>query len=259
MNLRVCVAGATGWVGRPLCAAIAAAGDLDLVGAVSRSARGETIEGVAVAGSVAEALSVPTDVLVDYTHPDAVKGHALEAIARGVHVVVGASGLTAADYAEIDRAARDRRVGVIAGGNFSITAVLLERFACQAARYLDQWEIVDYAADTKPDAPSGTARELAFRLSEVRAPAPSIPPEATLGEPASRGAALNGSQVHSLRLPGFVISVEAIFGAADERLTLRHDAGSSAAPYIQGTLLAVRKAPGVVGLVRGLDKLLDKD
>ncbi len=256
MSLKICVAGATGWVGRPLAAAIAASSDLQLAGAVSRTAKGQVIEGVTVSRTVAEALSAPADVMVDFTHPDAVKENALAAVARGVHVVIGTSGLTDADFAEIDRAARDRRVGVIAAGNFSITAVLLERFASEAARYLSQWEIIDYASDGKPDAPSGTARELAHRLSQVRPPQPTIPVEATLGEKATRGATLNGSQVHSLRLPGYVISVEAIFGATDERLTLRHDAGSSPIPYIQGTLLAVRKVSTLTGLVRGLDGIL---
>jgi 4-hydroxy-tetrahydrodipicolinate reductase len=78
-----------------------------------------------------------------------------------------------------------------------------------------------------------------------------------LGEPASRGLTLNGVQVHSLRLPGYVIGVEAVFGAKDERLTIRHDAGAGAEPYIQGTLLAIRKVRDRVGLVRGLDKIME--
>jgi 4-hydroxy-tetrahydrodipicolinate reductase len=256
MSTKICVAGVTGWVGRPLAAAIAASTDLQLVGAVSRTAKGQAIEGVTVSGTVEEALAAPTDVMVDFTHPDAVLGNTLAAVERGVHVVVGTSGLTDIDFIEINRAARAHQVGVIAAGNFSITAVLLERFASEAARYLSQWEIIDYASDSKPDAPSGTARELAYRLSQVRPPQPTVPVEETLGEKGTRGATLNGSQVHSLRLPGYVISVEAIFGAKDERLTLRHDAGSGPEPYIQGTLLAVRKVSGVVGLIRGLDGLL---
>lgn len=265
MKLRVCVAGATGWVGRPLCLAVSGAGDLSLVGAVSRTHRGHglrevvvgAVPNVTVRGSVAEALEEPTDVLVDYTKADAVKGNVLAAIDRGVHVVVGSSGLTDEDFAEIERAASDKKVGVIAAGNFAITAVLLQRFACEAAKYLSRWEIVDYASDSKQDAPSGTARELAFRLAEVGRPEVTHPVEETIGERASRGLTLNGMQVHSLRLPGYVISVEAVFGAKDERLTIRHDAGSGAEPYIQGTLLAIRKVCGRVGLVRGLDKIME--
>ena len=265
MKLKVCIAGATGWVGRPLCLAVAGAEDMSLVGAVSRTYKGRSLEeavgdgvtGVAVSGSVAEALETPCDVLVDYTKADAVKGNVLTAIGQGVHVVVGSSGLTDEDFVEINRAALDNRVGVIAAGNFAITAVLLQRFACEAAKFLSQWEIIDYASDAKQDAPSGTARELAFRLSEVKRPELTRPLDETIGERESRGTTLNGVQVHSVRLPGYMISVEAIFGARDERLSIRHDAGSGARPYIQGTLLAVRKVRERVGLVRGLDRIME--
>jgi len=263
-KLKVCIAGATGWVGKPLCSAVAEAGDLSLVGAVSRTHRGRSLKdvlgdtgpGVTVSGTVAEALEAPADVLVDYTKADVVKANVLTAVGRGVHVVVGSSGLTDEDFVEIDRAASERRVGVIAAGNFAITAVLLQRFACESAKYLSHWEIIDYASDVKQDAPSGTARELAFRLSEVGRPEVTHPVEQTIGERESRGATLNGTQIHSLRLPGYVIGVEAVFGARDERLSIRHDAGSGAGPYIQGTLLAIRKVRDQVGLIRGLDKIM---
>lgn len=265
MNLNVCIAGATGWVGKPLSVAVDRAEDLNLVGAVSRTRAGESLGHVInearldlkISGSVAEALATArTDVLVDYTKADAVKANVLTAIGQGVHVVIGSSGLTDEDFAEIDDAASARKVGVIAAGNFAITAVLLQRFACEAAKYLSHWEIIDYASDTKEDAPSGTARELAFRLSEIRKPKLTHAVEATLGEKESRGATLNGTQIHSLRLPGYVIGVEAIFGAEDERLSIRHDAGSGAEPYIAGTLLAIRKVKNYVGLVRGLDRIM---
>ncbi|HEV2765617.1 MAG TPA: 4-hydroxy-tetrahydrodipicolinate reductase [Pyrinomonadaceae bacterium] len=265
MKIKVCVAGATGWVGKPLCLAVSASDDLSLVGAVSRTQQGRRLKDVlgdsglelTVSGSVAEALDTQTDVLVDYTKADVVKANVLTAVRRGVHVVVGSSGLTDEDFDEINRAAVEHGVGVIAAGNFAITAVLLQRFACEAAKYLSHWEIIDYASDAKRDAPSGTTRELAFRLSEVRRPEVTHPVEETIGERESRGTTLNGTQIHSLRLPGYVIGVEAIFGAQDERLTLRHDAGSGAGPYIQGTLLAIRKVRNYVGLVRGLDRIMD--
>jgi len=264
MKLRVCVAGATGWVGKPLCAAVSGAEDLSLVGAVSRTYKGRNLKeavgdsapDLTISGSVAEALDAPTDVLVDYTKADAVRANVLTAVARGVHVVVGSSGLTEDDFAEIERAASEKKVGVVAAGNFAVTAVLLQRFACEAAKYLSHWEIIDYASDAKQDAPSGTARELAFRLSQVRRPEVTHAIEKTIGEQESRGATLGGAQVHSLRLPGYVIGVEAVFGADDERLSLRHDAGSGAGPYIQGTLLAIRKVREHVGLVRGLDRIM---
>jgi 4-hydroxy-tetrahydrodipicolinate reductase len=265
MKLKVCVAGATGWVGRPLCLAIAAADDLTLVGAVSRTHQGRQLKEVikdsrlevTISGSVAEALSAPTDVLVDYTKADVVKANVMTAIKKGVHVVIGSSGLTDEDFVEIDEAARLNKVGVVAAGNFAITAVLLQRFACEAAKYLSHWEIIDYASDNKADAPSGTTRELAFRLSEIRSPEVTHPIEETIGVRETRGATLQGSQIHSVRLPGYVIAAEVIFGATDERLTIRHDAGQGAAPYIQGTLLAIRKVKNYVGLVRGLDRIMD--
>ncbi|HEX8137446.1 MAG TPA: 4-hydroxy-tetrahydrodipicolinate reductase [Pyrinomonadaceae bacterium] len=266
MKLRVCVAGATGWVGLPLCLAVSGTDDLLLAGAVSRTHRGRNLQEIAgdavpeltISGSVAEALDgAPVDVMVDYTKADAVKAHVMAAVERGVHVVIGSSGLTEQDFLEIDRAALEHKVGVLAAGNFAITAVLLQRFACEAAKYLSHWEIIDYASDAKQDAPSGMTRELAHRLAEIRRPETTHPIEETIGERESRGVTLNGSQIHSLRLPGYVIAAEVIFGAGDERLSLRYDAGAGAAPYIQGTLLAIRKVREHVGLVRGLDRIMD--
>ena len=250
-RLRVCVAGVTGWTGRPVAEAIEAADDLELVAGVARS-------DPASFSSVADALdAAEADVLVDYTHASAVKANVVTAVERGVHVVVGSSGLSAADYDEIDAAARGRRVGVVAAGNFSLTAALLLRAATAAARHLSSWEVVDYASAGKPDAPSGTARELAARLGEVRAPELAVPVADVVGHPEARGATIDGTQVHSVRLPSFVVSTEVVFAAQGERLTIRHDAGETPAPYVAGTLLAIRAVPGRVGLTRGLDRLLD--
>ena len=248
--IRVCVAGITGWTGRAVADAVEAADDLALVGGVSRSDPSSH-------SSVAEALdSVPADVLVDYTHAAVVRENVLAAIERGVGVVVGSSGLSAADYEELDARARERRVGVVAAGNFSLTAALLLRFAAEAARHLGSWEVIDYASAGKPDAPSGTARELAERLGSVRAPDAGVPVDEVHGLREARGGTVAGTQVHSLRLPSFTVSTEAVFAAEGERLSLRHEAGESAAPYVAGTLLAIRAVPGRVGLTRGLDRLL---
>jgi 4-hydroxy-tetrahydrodipicolinate reductase len=251
--IRVCVAGITGWTGSAVAEAVRAADDLELAGGVSRSDPDSH-------SSVAEALdAAKADVLVDYTHAAVVKDNVLTAIERGVRVVVGSSGLTAADYQEIDEAARAKGVGVIAAGNFSITAALLLRFATEAAAQLESWEVIDYASGGKPDAPSGTANELAERLDQVRAPALGVPLDQLLGQREARGATVAGTQVHSLRLPSFTVSTEVVFAATGERLSIRQDAGESAAPYVAGTLLAVRKVRGLVGLVRGLDQLLSRD
>ena len=248
--IRVGIAGITGWTGGAVAEAVEAADDLELVFGVSRSDPTRY-------SAVAEALdAVDADVLVDYTHASAVGGNVRSALERGVGVVVGSSGLTATDYEELDALARGRGVGVVAAGNFSLSAALVLRFAVEAARHLERWEVVDYASATKPDAPSGTAREIAERLAEVRAPAVDVPLHEVVGAVEARGAAIAGTQVHSLRLPGFVVSTEVLFAAPGERLTLRHDAGDSPAPYVAGTLLAIRAVPELVGVTRGLDRLL---
>ena len=248
--IRVCVAGITGWTGRPVADAVEAALDLELVAGVSRS-------DPASFSSVAEALdAVPADVLVDYTHAAVVKENVLAAIERRVNVVVGSSGLSAEDYSDVDGLARASEVGVIAAGNFSVTAALVLRFATQAARHLEEWEVIDYSSATKQDAPSGTARELAERLEPVRRPTVRVPLDKVQGAREARGATVAGTQVHSLRLPSFVVSTEIVFASAGERLSLRHDAGDTPEPYIEGTLVAVRAVPGRVGLTRGLDQLL---
>jgi 4-hydroxy-tetrahydrodipicolinate reductase len=215
--------------------------------------------GVPVLASVAEALERGADVLVDYTSHEAAKANALSAIEAGVAVVIGSSGLTAADFDEIDAAARERGVGAAAAGNFSLTAAMAQAAALLAARHLPQWEVIDYASATKPDVPSGTARELAERLGEVRAPAIGRPLEEIAGPVEARGATVGGTQVHSVRLPSFVVSTEVVFGLPDERLTIRHDAGGTPEPYVAGTLLAARAVTSRVGLTRGLDTLLLSD
>jgi 4-hydroxy-tetrahydrodipicolinate reductase len=267
MTTRIILTGATGWVGRALVPAIAHTADLALVGAVARGAAGRDLGeaigaarlGVVVSASLAEALAAPADVLIDYTHPDVVKHHVLQALAHGLHVVIGTSGLGADDLARIDTAARAQQRGVIAAGNFSITATLLKLFALTAASYLADVEIIDYAPPGKPDTPSGTARELAEVLAAVRQPSTSLPVDHLGGIRETRGGAVGAErpvQVHSLRLPSYVLSCEAVFGAPDERLTIRHDAGSSAVPYVAGTLLAARRVGDQVGLRRGLDSLM---
>ena len=253
--LEICVAGATGWTGSAVVQGVVDADDLALRSAVARSAAGREVGGAPVFGKVREALD-GVDVLIDYTSHLVVKDNVLAAIEHGVATVVGTSGLSADDYAEIDSAARERGVGVVAAGNFSLTAAMAQAAALLAARHLPHWEIIDYAGATKPDVPSGTARELAERLAEVRRPVLGRSLADTDGPREARGATVGGAQIHSVRLPSFVVSTEVVFALPDERLSIRHDAGGSPAPYVAGTLLAARAVTGTVGLTRGLDSLL---
>jgi len=238
--------------------------EFELVSAFARRQAGQDIgetlglerANVTIAASLDEALAASADVLIDYTAPDVVKYHILAALDKGVRVVVGTSGLTASDYADIEQRALERQLGVVAAGNFSMTAALAKHFALIAARYLPSWEIIDYASAAKVDAPSGTTRELAEELSAVSQNQLEVALSQTHGAWEARGATIEGTQVHSIRLPGYVIAFETLFGMPDERLSIRHDAGSSAEPYVSGTLLAARKVMETRGLVRGLDRLL---
>lgn len=153
MTIRVVLAGVTGWVGRALLPAIDQAKDVTIVGAVGRSAAGQDAGvavgirsiGVTVADNLDDALDIPSDVVIDYTKPSVVKRHALLSIAKGRHLVIGTSGLTEEDYRELESVAATASRGIIAAGNFSITATLMRKFAIEAAHYIPDVEIIDYA------------------------------------------------------------------------------------------------------------------
>lgn len=266
--LRVCVAGITGWTGSAIGAGAIAAGDVELVSAVARSAAGQDAgealglahHGVAISADLESALDAGRpDVVIDYTHPSCVKQHIRSCIARGIAVVVGTSGLDRDDYAELDAEARAAGVGIVASGNFSITAALLNHFSLIAAHYIDHYEVLDYGKAAKPDAPSGTALELAERLGDESAPRLEYPLEEVMGPRELRGGTINGVQVHSVRLPGYTASADTIFAIPGARLVMRHEAGTDARIYVAGSLLAARRAVGLSGVVRGLDRLIVGD
>ena len=265
MTIRVCLAGATGWAGSAVARAVAQLDDIELVSAVSRTHAGKILGDVLaeprltclVYATAEEAFADSCDVFFEFTKPDVAKSNVLAALQHKAHVVIGTSGLTDADFAEIASAAEEHQRGVLAVGNFALTVVLLQKFAEIAARFIPRWEIIDYAHDDKKDAPSGTVRELAHRLSKVRPSELTVPLEQTQGVLETRGARMTGSQVHSIRLPGYTISAEIIFGMPDQKLSIRHDSGSSAQPYVDGALLAIRKVSTFVGLRRGLDSVID--
>lgn len=263
--IRLCIAGATGWAGSALARAVGPASDIELVAAVSRTHAGKRLSEVLgdsavdapIFATADEALATPCDVFVEYTRPAAAKGNIIAALEHAVHVVVGTSGLADEDYEAIHAAAVAANRGVLTVGNFAITVVLLQKFAEMAARYVPNWEIIDYAHEGKVDAPSGTGREIAHRLSAVRRPHLGVPIDQTVGPREARGADLGGSRVHSVRLPSYTISAEVIFAMPDQRLVLRHDSGSSAEPYVAGALLAIRGIGSFVGVRRGLDEVMD--
>lgn len=263
---KVLIAGATGWVGKELSKAIISSSDYILVGGLSRSSSGADLShilgldhaAIPLFDSIGKALqNVEFDILIDFTSPKIALENILISIDNGKDVIVGTSGISDKEYEKIATLAEEKNISVLAAGNFSITAVLLQRFSEASAKYIDRFEIIDYASEKKVDAPSGTAAELAYRLSKVQKPVLDVPIEDTIGAKASRGASVNGIQVHAVRLPGHILAVETIFGMEDEKLTIKHEAGSGAAPYLKGIFIALNKIKTFKGLRRGLDTLMD--
>ena len=205
----------------------------------------------------AAALDAKPDVLIDYTHPMAVRGHIDMAFARGIHVVIGTTGFFAEDFDRIEAAAKAAGVGAVTG-NFSLTAALMQHLSKIAARYVPHWEIIEYAGAHKPDVPSGTARELAEQLGKIRSPHIDLKGDQLIGPLESRGATVGGAHVHSVRLPGCPLAVEVIFGLKGERLILRHDEQDNSI-FVDGSLLAAQRITGITGLIRGLDELIFAD
>jgi len=195
------------------------------------------------------------EVLVDFTAAAYAPDHVAWGIANGVHVVIGTTGF------EIDDAWRDASVGVIVAPNFAIGAVLLMRFAEQAARHLPSAEVIELHHEGKVDAPSGTALLTAQRIAAARGVAVSTlaaMPHASTGDdahPGARGADVDGVRVHSVRLPGLVAHEEVIFGGQGEALSLRHDS-TDRTSFMQGVLLAIKAVANRPGLTIGLDELL---
>jgi len=264
--MRVCIGGATGGVGRCLVRAVLASNEFTLDGAVARKAAGadageaigEAPCGVIVSGDIDEALARKPDVLIDYTHPDVRMKHVVAAISHGIPVVIGTTGFTAEQFEQLDAAARDAGVG-LATGNFALTAALLQHFALFAAKHVPHWTVLDYGKASKPDVPSGTARELAELMGEIRRPKYELSTKQHLGEIESLGADVAGTRVHAVRLPGQTASTEVLFGMPGERLSLRHEMGEDNSIFVNGSLLAARKVQEITGLVRGLDRLLFDD
>ncbi len=263
---KVFVAGATGWAGSEISKAILENSEMTLTGGLSRAHNGNNLaevlplkndQTVPLFDTIENAMEhVDFDILVEFTKPQIAKHNIISALKKGKKVIVGTSGLSDEDYEEIEKIALENNTSVLAAGNFAITMVLLQKFAEMAAQYIPNYEIIDYADEQKIDAPSGTVAELAFRLSKVQQPNIAVPIKETIGNKATRGATIKGIQVHSVRLPGHVISVETIFGLKGEKLTLRHDSTESAEPYVKGVLLAIQNIETFKGLKRGLDTIM---
>jgi 4-hydroxy-tetrahydrodipicolinate reductase len=220
--IKVAVAGAAGRMGATVCEAVEDAADMELVGRADPS----------LGMSLEDALSAAPEVLVDFTIPTTALANARQAVGAGVHVVIGTTGF---DVSELDDL-RGAKANVFVAPNFAIGAVLMMRFAVEAARHMARAEIIELHHDRKVDAPSGTAARTAALMRE------------------SGGAEV---PVHSVRLPGLVAHQEVILGDVGQTLTIRHDSIDRVS-FMPGVLLAVRKVAGLTeSPMVGLEQLLD--
>lgn len=199
------------------------------------------------------------DVAVDFTVPDATLANVLHCVDQGVHVVVGTTGWTPERLDEVRAALAVRpEVGVLVAPNFALGAVLLMRFAAEAARFYESVEVVELHHPDKVDAPSGTARHTAELIAQARRDAGMGPvPDATTHDPdGARGADVDGVRVHAVRLRGLVAHEEVLLGAPGEQLTLRHDSFQRTS-FMPGVLIGVREVAARPGLTVGLEHYLD--
>jgi 4-hydroxy-tetrahydrodipicolinate reductase len=247
------VLGASGRMGREVCRAVDAADDLTLVAAVDPHHEGAELGSLVVAGSPEAFEDVA--VAVDFTTPGSVIENARWCLGRGMHMVIGTTGIDPDGLEEIRRLTVSANANAIVAPNFAIGAALMMRFAEQAARYFDAAEVIELHHDRKVDAPSGTAITTAQRIGAARAGAWAAP-GGDGSHPGAGGADVEGIRVHGVRLPGLLAHQEVIFGSPGQTLTVRHDTIDRSA-FIPGVLLAIRSVAGRPGLTVGLDALLD--
>ncbi len=247
--LRVGVIGARGRMGSQVCRVVDAASDLDLVATVDQ---GEWLFSLADAGS---------QVVVDFTHPDAVMENIRFCVDQGINCVVGTSGIDEDRRQTISTWLEHKPdVGVIVAPNFALGAVLAARFARQAARFFASAEIIELHHAGKVDAPSATAVTAAAAVAAGRADAGlgDVPDATERDAGGARGAVVDGIHVHAVRLPGLVAHLEIVFGNLGETLTIRHDS-TDRMSFMPGVLSAIRAAPTRPGLTIGLEDLLGLD
>jgi 4-hydroxy-tetrahydrodipicolinate reductase len=255
--VRVGVLGAAGRMGGTVCAAVAEAGDLELVAAVDPNGSGELIgPGVTIAAELDALAAAGAQVAVDFTVAGAATANALWCAARGIHSVIGTTGLGEAALAELaDAFPSEGAAGCVVAPNFAIGAVLMMRFAELAAPWFETAEIIELHHDAKVDAPSGTALSTANRMAAASGEWGADPTRVETVGGVRGGAGPAGIHIHSVRLRGLVAHQEVLLGTAGQSLTIRHDSYDRQS-FMPGVLAAIRQVPTRPGLTVGLDALL---
>lgn len=239
--------------------------ELKLVAAVDRSSAGADAGrivgqedcGVLVTTDLELTLAeTKPDVIVDFTTPQTVMSNAVIAIKHKVRPVVGTTGLTPEQINELDKLCQEQEIGGLVAPNFSIGAILMMKFAAQAAKYMPHVEIIEYHGDQKLDAPSGTSIKTAELISQNRQELRQGNPKEEETIEGSRGGYYNGFRIHSVRLPGVFAQQEVIFGGFGQSLKIRHDSYDRAG-YMPGVNIAVKKVMGYTGLVYGFEHFME--
>jgi 4-hydroxy-tetrahydrodipicolinate reductase len=258
--IRVIVTGAAGKMGREVVKAVTAENDMLVVAAVDPAAAGTPLdngngESILIQAGLGDAIANSNaDVLVDFTHPTVVESNLRVALKAGVHCVVGTTGLDTRTLEALAASAPEGTCLFVAP-NFAIGAVLMMRFAAEAARYMPHVEIIELHHDRKADAPSGTALRTAGLIAATRREVPPAPGRETEIAEGARGALVDDVTIHSVRLPGLVAHQEVLFGGQGQTLSLRHDSIDRTS-FMPGVVLAVREVGGHSGLVVGLEYLM---
>ncbi len=263
--IEVCLIGAGGRMGLEIVRALSADGETHLQSALGRSHAGQDageLAGISANGIVLStdlgatlATNLP-DVALDVSLPTAVMKNARECIAAGVPLVIGATGLSEGDLSVLDALAREAQVPVLIAPNFAIGAILMMRFAAEAAKYFDNAEILEFHHPKKLDAPSGTAFKTALLMREARGEDFERVGGDDANAPGARGGQIGGIALHSIRQPGFLAHQEVILGMAGQTLHIRHDAISREC-YMPGVLLAIKKVRNLsAGVHFGLEHVM---
>lgn len=262
--IRVIVTGALGKMGLETVKAIAQDKETELVAAVDVRARGESLEELTgIPGLTMKVendldrviASLHPDVMVDFTNPQAVFNNTRTALRQGVTCVVGTTGLNEVELQQLEKLAGEMNTGVAVIPNFAIGAVLMMKFAREAARYLPDVEIIELHHDQKMDAPSGTAIKTAEMISESRGSRPPRSIREFEKVAGSRGGEVNQIRIHSVRLPGLIAHQEVIFGGPGQSLKIRHDSLDRVG-FMPGVLMVVKMMVKRTGLVYGMENLI---
>ena len=255
MSICVIIAGFKGKMGQAACQMVLADPALDLVAVIDPSEKVDSWQGVPVYNDKESLIGISADVWVDFTTPAVAYENTRFALENGFAPVVGTTGFTTEEIADLIDLSRIQKLGGLIAPNFALGAVLLMQFAVQAAKYFPNVEIIELHHDKKKDAPSGTAIKTAELMAEVRE---SIQQGASDEEEliaGARGADFDGMRIHSVRLPGLVAHQEVIFGNQGEGLTLRHDSYDRSS-FMTGVNLGIKEVVKRHELVYGLEHLL---